>query len=141
MMERAKTLSAGSTGSARHVYLKTMLAYFVLFIVMRTLTSIGNKSTIPGERIFDPAFGIMMACVVTAGFVGITYYHLTRTDEHDRRANLWTFAIAFLAYFAILMPWGVLSQSGLVGPVNPQHAMVIAISIGSMVWVWLRWFG
>lgn len=137
MTERAKALSAGS---ARYVYLKTMLGYLLLFVVIRTLTSIGNKSTIPGEKIFDPAFGIMMACVIVAGFVGVTYYHLTRTDEHDRQANLWAFAIGFLSYCIILMPWGVLSQSGVLAPVNPKHAMVAAISIGSMVWVWLRWF-
>ena len=137
MMERAKSLSAGS---ARHVYLHSMLGYLLLMIVMKTLTSIGNKSTVPGERLYDPVFGIMMASVGTIGFVAITYYHFTRTDEHDRMVNLWAFAMAFLAFFVVVIPWGILSQSGILGPVNDKHAMVIAISIGSMVWTWLRWF-
>jgi hypothetical protein len=137
MMERPKSVSAGS---ARHVYLKSMLGYLLLFVAWRIFVITGNKSTIPGKRLFDPGFGMMVASVMTIGFVAITYYHLTRTDEHDRMVNIWAFAMAFLAYFVVVMPWGVLSQSGVLGPVNPKVAMVMALSVGSMVWVWLRWF-
>lgn len=137
MMERVKTVSSGS---ARHVYLKSMLGYLLLIVVWRILTSIGNKSAVPGERIFDPGFGIMVACVMTIGFVAITYYHLTRTDEHDRMVNLWAFAMAFLAYFVVGLPWSILHQSGILGPVIPNHTMLIAVSVGSVVWIWLRLF-
>src|SRR4051812_12343862 len=115
MMERAKTLSGGS---ARYVYLHSMLGYLVLWAVMRTLSGIGNKSTVPSERLYDPAFGIMLASVLTIGFVGITYYHFARTDEHDRMVNLWAFAMSFLAYFVVRLPWSILNQSGILGPVN-----------------------
>jgi hypothetical protein len=135
MMERAKILSAGS---ARHVYLHSMLGYSVLAIVMKTLSSLGNKSTVPGEKLYDPVFGIFLASAVTIGFVAITCYHFARTDEHDRIVNLWAFALAFLTYFVVVIPWGILSQSGILGPVIPNQAMLIAASVGCIVWTWLR---
>ena len=123
-------------GSARKAFFYSGLQLLALAIVMKYSLNHFNKSDIAGERIYDPIIGIILAAIMGVGFFTIVYLHYTRTDEHDRMANLWACTFALLT-FGIMNPiWNLLHDSGVLGPANPKTAFVISLTIGSMVWVW-----
>jgi len=88
--------------------------------------------------VYDPVIGILMSFGAAIAFIAITYYHFARTDEHDRIIHLWSFTWGFLTYCVIVPAWWILTQSGLLGPVNYQHVFVISAIVVSIVWAWLR---
>lgn len=135
MMEKATRVSVGS---ARHVYLYTMVGYAILRVIVNVSQRIFNKSNIPGEKIFDPVPGVMIAAVTVIGFSAITYYHLKRTDEHDRQANLWAFSLAFVTFGVVVLGWKMVSHTGLLGPVDPGSAFMICATVGCIVWCWMK---
>ena len=125
-----------ATGPTRHVFRNAMLAYTILATVMISLQRLFNKSPVPGERLYDPAFGIILAFGGAGAFIAIAYYHFTRTDEHDRLSLFWAFSWGFLTYFVVAPAWRLLNQSGLAGPMNPQTAIGISVIVTCLVWAW-----
>jgi heme/copper-type cytochrome/quinol oxidase subunit 4 len=135
MMEKANTWSVGS---ARHAYLYSMVGYAILWAIINVSQRIFNKSNIPGEKIFDPVPGVIIAAVTVIGFSAITFYHLKTTDEHDRQVNLWAFSLALLTFAIVSVGWKMVSHTGLLGPVDPGNAFLIAATVGTVTWTWLK---
>lgn len=123
-------------GSARKAFRNSVLGFTALAIALRLALGTFNKSNIPGERIYDPVVGIMIAAIAIIAFFTIVYYHFTRTDEHDLIANLWACTMGFLT-FGIMMPmWGILHDSGVLGPANPKAAFGIGLTVCCVAWAW-----
>lgn len=110
-----------------------LTAIFGAILIAARLTGIlpmANEMSAPG---------VITLCVfVTAVTMGIAGWYLSRTDEHDLHANLWSMTWAWIASALITVNWGVLYVGKLAPVPNALTILLASTAIAAIIWVWMR---
>ena len=129
MIEQNKTIAANSI-------MKRTLIGALLLGAVAVLARVSGVLPMPQDM--SPPVVIAFCTTITVALLFLTNWYLKRTDEHDRHANLWSMAWAWVIGALVTVNWAMLHEAGVAGAPNAIWILHASAAVAAGIWAWLR---
>jgi hypothetical protein len=108
------------------------------FVVTGLVLLARFAGVLPMPQDMSPTAIVVFCVVISSAVIGFSFWYLTRTDEHDLHANLWSMTWAWIASAVITVDWAALHIAGLLPPPDAVTILLATAAVAGSAWVWLR---